>query len=156
MIILPGSQSPFTENELKVLKNYLHDGGGKILILLFETNKGDISNTNILLEEFGIIPEISIMSLNFWKYKLLFSFTDSLIRTHYCKYFHPKECYINDCTVNSSLNKEKANMNLVYPFGCTITVMKPSVVAFTSGSTTFPVDRPLGAIYSNGNTGKWR
>lgn len=59
LIILPGSQSPFTENELKVLKNYLQNEGGRILILLFEASKDDISNTNILLEEFGIIPEIS-------------------------------------------------------------------------------------------------
>lgn len=33
-------------------------------------------------------------------------------------------------------------------------VMKPSVVALTSGSTCFPVDRPLGALYYNKNTGK--
>lgn len=52
-----------------------------------------------------------------------------------------------------SLNRDKINVNLIYSFGCTLNVIKPSVVAFTSGSTTFPVDRPLGAMYVNENSG---
>lgn len=49
----------------------------------------------------------------------------------------------------------KGDMVLIYPFGCTMTVVKPSAVAFTSGTTTFPVDRPLSALYYNQNTGKY-
>lgn len=41
----------------------------------------------------------------------------------------------------------------MYAFGCTLNVIKPSFVAFTSGCTTFPVDRPLGALYYNENSG---
>lgn len=81
------------------------------------------------------------------------SFADSLIRTHYYKYFHPKECYIPDSTISIALSKEKLNINLIYAFGCTLNVIKPSFVAFTSGCTTFPVDRPLGALYFNENSG---
>lgn len=33
-------------------------------------------------------------------------------------------------------------------------MLKPSVVAFSSGTTTFPVDRPLGALYCNENSGR--
>lgn len=80
-------------------------------------------------------------------------FLDSLIRTHYYKYFHPKECYISDSKINANLNKDNTNINLIYPFGCTLNVLKPGVVAFTSGTTTFPVDRPLGALYYNENSG---
>lgn len=81
--------------------------------------------------------------------------SDCLIRTHYYKYFHPKECYIGDSNINASLNKDKTHLNLVYPFGCTLNVSKPSVVAFTSGSASFPVDRPLAALYFNENTGSY-
>ncbi|XP_018561453.1 intraflagellar transport protein 52 homolog [Anoplophora glabripennis] len=129
LIVLPGSQMPFEENEINTLKNFINSGG-RILIFLTEGNPSDTCNINILLEIFGIIPNI-----------------DSLIRTHYYKYFHPKECFIADSQINSSLNKEKINIQLVYPFGCTMSVNKPSVVAFTSGSASFPVDRPLGALY---------
>ncbi|GJQ81075.1 hypothetical protein Trydic_g21881, partial [Trypoxylus dichotomus] len=135
VVILPGSQNPFDEDELNALKSFINEGG-RVLVLLTESNQDDTSNINILLEEYGIIPNM-----------------DCLIRTHYYKYFHPKECYISDVVINSSLNKEKTSINIVYPFGCTMSVNKPAVVAFTSGSTTFPVDRPLGALYYNENTG---
>lgn len=81
-------------------------------------------------------------------------FADSLIRTHYYKYFHPKECFIGDSSINTSLNRDKVGINLVYPFGCTMNVSKPSVVAFTSGSASFPVDRPLGALHYDPASGE--
>lgn len=129
LIVFPGSQAPFEENEINCLKNFINNGG-RVLIFLTEGNPSDTCNINILLEIFGITPNI-----------------DSLIRTHYYKYFHPKECFIGDSQINSSLNKEKIDIQLIYPFGCTMSVNKPSVVAFTSGSASFPVDRPLGALY---------
>ncbi|XP_022900592.2 intraflagellar transport protein 52 homolog [Onthophagus taurus] len=135
LIILPGPQNPFDESELNSLKTFINEGG-RVLVLLSESNQNDISNINILLEEYGIIPNL-----------------DTVIRTHYYKYFHPKECYIGEVSINNSLNRNKSKLNVIYPFGCTLTVTKPAVVAFTSGATTFPVDRPLGALYYNHSTG---
>ncbi|KAK5647266.1 hypothetical protein RI129_002158 [Pyrocoelia pectoralis] len=135
ILILPGCRNPFTEPEIEAMKKFL-EIGGKILVLLYESNQDDVSNVNILLEHYGIIPNM-----------------DSLIRTHYYKYFHPKECYIEDSNILEALTKEKVQLNLIIPFGCTLNVNKPSIVAFTSGTTTFPADRPLGAVYYNGNTG---
>lgn len=84
---------------------------------------------------------------------------DYLIKTHYYKYFHPKECLISDSSINQNLRRgdrvSKEDMVFIYPFGCTMSVVKPSVVGFTSGTTTFPVDRPLSALYYNQNTGKY-
>jgi hypothetical protein len=39
------------------LKAFVKDGG-RILVLLSESNHNDTSNTNILLEEFGIVPNM--------------------------------------------------------------------------------------------------
>lgn len=81
---------------------------------------------------------------------------DCLVRTHYYKYFHPKECYINDSDINKILLKDNNNskeINLVYPNGSTLNVSRPAVVAFTSGITTFPLDRPLGALYYHQKSG---
>lgn len=135
LLILPASQDVFLEKELESLKSFIQDGG-KVLVLLNEGNPDDKCNINILLETFGIIPNM-----------------DCLVRTHYYKYFHPKECYIADSDINPALNKEKSEIKLVYPFGCTMSVSKPSVVAFTSGIATFPVDRSLGALYYNEKSG---
>ncbi|XP_018321925.2 intraflagellar transport protein 52 homolog [Agrilus planipennis] len=135
LLILPAPQAAFNENEIESMKKYLNNGGN-ILVLLSETNDNDKSNINILLEEYGIVPNM-----------------DYVIRTHYYKYFHPKECYISDSSINSALNKDKLEISLVYPYGCTLDVSKPSVVAFTSGVVSFPVDRPLGALYYGQSTG---
>lgn len=131
IFILPGAQLPFEENEINALKNFIMTGG-RILVLLTEGSINDKCNVNILLEQFGIIPNL-----------------DCLIRAHYYKYFHPKECYIGDPKITPSLINDKHDLTFVYPFGCTFNVNKPSIVGLTSGSTTFPVNRTLGAIFYN-------
>lgn len=108
-------------------------------------------NSTIVTYIIGYVITISMF--------VLLVFTDALIRTHYYKYFHPKECHICDSNINPVLVKDmkesdNTNFDLLYPFGCTLIVNKPSVTAFTSGTTTFPVDRPLGALYYNQNTGE--
>ncbi|ERL92527.1 intraflagellar transport protein 52 homolog [Dendroctonus ponderosae] len=135
LLILPCPQMVFEENELKVMENYVQDGG-RMLVLLTEGSPTDPTNINILLENFGIYPNI-----------------DCLIRTHYYKYFHPKECFIADSQINSTINKTKSDLKLIYPFGCTMNVMKPSVICLKSGFATFPVDCPLGALYYNAKSG---
>lgn len=44
--------------------------------------------------------------------------------------------------------KEKEDaFPFVFPYGCTLSVNRPSVVGITSGIATFPVDRPIAALY---------
>ncbi|CAG9760778.1 unnamed protein product [Ceutorhynchus assimilis] len=135
LLILPASQASFEGTELKVMENYVQEGG-KMMVLLTEGSQNDQCNIHILLENFGIVPNI-----------------DCLIRTHYYKYFHPKECYIVDGQINTTINKNKFDIKLIYPFGCTMNVMKPCVVCFKSGFSSFPVDCPLGALYYNEKSG---
>ncbi|XP_066247787.1 intraflagellar transport protein 52 homolog [Euwallacea similis] len=135
LFIVPAPQMFFEESELKVMENYVQEGG-KLLILLTEGSPNDPCNINILLENFGITPNV-----------------DCLIRTHYYKYFHPKECYIGDSQINSTLYKNKEGMKMIYPYGCTMKVMRPSVICFKSGFSTFPIDCPLGAVFYNEKTG---
>lgn len=88
---------------------------------------------------------------------ILIATLDCVVRTHYYKYVHPKECCITDSEIHKILlkdnNKEK-EIDFVYPYGSTLNVSRPSVVAFTSGITTFPLDRPLGALYYHQKSGK--
>lgn len=71
IVILPGSQQPFEENEINSLKMYLNEGG-KILVLLVESNQDDLSNVNILLEEYGIYPEMGKNAFSIKKKSRLF------------------------------------------------------------------------------------
>lgn len=43
----------------------------------------------------------------------------------------------------------RRNISFVYPFGATINVQKPAIPILSSGSTSYPFNRPIGACYVN-------
>lgn len=43
-------------------------------------------------------------------------------------------------------------MKFLYPYGATLNVVKPSIVALSSGSITIPTNRPICAYYSSKST----
>mmetsp|Transcript_933 Transcript_933/g.2083 ORF Transcript_933/g.2083 Transcript_933/m.2083 type:complete len:451 (-) Transcript_933:68-1420(-) len=79
LAIFAGPREQFTEDEFTALKEYMRSGNS-VLIMLGEGGEGKHNtNVNYLLEEFGI-------SFN----------NDSVVRTVYHKYHHPKECLITN------------------------------------------------------------
>uniref|UniRef100_A0A3Q3NFV1 Intraflagellar transport 52 homolog (Chlamydomonas) n=1 Tax=Mastacembelus armatus TaxID=205130 RepID=A0A3Q3NFV1_9TELE len=128
--ITAGAREKFTASELEVLKHYL-DGGGNILVMLGEG--GEIkydTNINFLLEEFGIMVN-----------------NDAVVRNVYYKYFHPKEALVSNGVLNRALT-------FVYPYGATLSVMKPAVAVLSTGSVCFPLNRPVMAFYQGKEAGK--
>lgn len=95
---------------------------------------------------------------------------DSVVRTHYYKFFHPKECMVGGgivCTTmcKSLLQKpittvpfdftdEKLKIQFVYPYGATLNVRNPSKVIMTTGSVIYPFNRPIAGYYCNDKNGK--
>eukprot|EP00201_Polytomella_parva_P014854 CAMPEP_0175057452 /NCGR_PEP_ID=MMETSP0052_2-20121109/11272_1 /TAXON_ID=51329 ORGANISM="Polytomella parva, Strain SAG 63-3" /NCGR_SAMPLE_ID=MMETSP0052_2 /ASSEMBLY_ACC=CAM_ASM_000194 /LENGTH=329 /DNA_ID=CAMNT_0016322667 /DNA_START=395 /DNA_END=1385 /DNA_ORIENTATION=- len=93
---------------------------------------------------------------------------DSVIRTTHYKYFHPKEVYISDGILNRAIvtgagkslpNLEddidyRANraafdntgLDFVYPYGATVSALKPAVPILSSGKIAYPMNRPLAAV----------
>lgn len=133
-----------------MLKAFL-DRGGSILYLAGEG--GDIqfqTNFNYLLEDFG-------MSVN----------SDSVTRTIYYKYFHPKEVLVENGILNRELNRfagknvnrvenrsfvdsgkfSASSLTIVYPFGATLTIQKPAIPIISSGTASYPLNRPVGGVY---------
>ena len=110
--------------------------GGNLLVL--GTEGKQTSNINYLLEEYGI------------------SFVeDCVCRSTFHKYHHPKQALINDgCHVKPSdkLKQLDANSSLinitpfVYPYGSSLLVQKPASILFSTGSTSIPLQRPVGAV----------
>lgn len=88
LVVFAGPKDKFSEQELAAIKEYLA-GGGSVLIML--ASGGDSrfgTNLNSLLEDWG-------MTFN----------SDSVVRTVYYKYFHPKEVCITNGIVNRELNR---------------------------------------------------
>ncbi|XP_067009694.1 intraflagellar transport protein 52 homolog [Anabrus simplex] len=148
LFVLPGPREKFTENEFNCLKKYL-DSGGSILVMLGEGGeKSYQTNINFLLEEYGIMVN-----------------SDAVVRTHYYKYFHPKECLVSNGILNrgiieasGKLSKKSTyeddnyqGLNFVYPYGATLNVAKPAVAILSTGSIAFPLNRPVCAFYIQGS-----
>uniref|UniRef100_A0A8C0DUC0 Intraflagellar transport 52 n=1 Tax=Balaenoptera musculus TaxID=9771 RepID=A0A8C0DUC0_BALMU len=136
----------------EVLKKYL-DGGGDILVMLGEGGESRFdTNINFLLEEYGIMV-IMVIILNV-----------------YYKYFHPKEALVSNGVLNREISRaagkavpgiieEESSGNnaqaltFVYPFGATLSVMKPAVAVLSTGSVCFPLNRPILAFYHSKSQG---
>ncbi|XP_017397711.2 intraflagellar transport protein 52 homolog isoform X1 [Cebus imitator] len=137
----------------EILKKYL-DSGGDILVMLGEGGESRFdTNINFLLEEYGIMVN-----------------NDAVVRTVYHKYFHPKEALVSSGVLNREISRaagkavpgiidEESSGNnaqaltFVYPFGATLSVMKPAVAVLSTGSVCFPLNRPILAFYHSKNQG---
>ncbi|GAB6023615.1 Intraflagellar transport protein 52 [Chamberlinius hualienensis] len=150
VLILAGPREPFNEAEFEILRQYLNDGGNILLLLGEGGEKRFKTNINLFLAEIGI-------GIN----------NDSVVRTLYYKYFHPKECLISNGVLNRAIAKASGKttsitsddghiahgLTFLYPFGATLNVRKPAVPVLSTGSVSFPLNRPVCAFYHNVKNG---
>ncbi|KAG8249089.1 Intraflagellar transport protein 52 [Homalodisca vitripennis] len=137
VFVIAAPRERFTESEFNVMKKYL-DSGGSLLVLVTEGGEKTLqTNINFLLEEYGIMVN-----------------NDCVVRTHYFKYFHPKECLVANGVLNRGIaqhaGKKLENfsqaLSFVYPFGATLNIARPAVAVLSSGTVAFPLNRPVMAF----------
>ena len=133
---------------MNILKQYLEEGGNLLIIQGEQGDTKNNTNLNNFLKDYGI------------------SFHgDSVVRTAFYKYFHPKQCLIDTLTVHPGFLKtiknvkkkkkidlmqdddigqddddEDCPLKIVYPFGQSIDIDPKKTnlsVLFTSGKITF-------------------
>ena len=93
LIVIGEPKTLFTPDEINILKQYLEEGGN---LLIMEGEQGDTkNNTNLndFLKDYGITFH-----------------GDSVVRTAYFKYFHPKQCFIDTLTVHPGFLRTIKNM----------------------------------------------
>ncbi|OAF69879.1 Intraflagellar transport protein 52 [Intoshia linei] len=133
------------------LQKYLSNGGN--LLILAEAGKDNSkTNINFLIEQYGT-------SIN----------SDCVVRSHYYKYFHPKEAYIGNGVVNRALNvaaekggydsltddSKMESLEFLYPYGATLNTQNPAIPVLSTGQVCFPVNRPITSFYhSKSNNSK--
>ncbi|KAF3855751.1 hypothetical protein F7725_016474 [Dissostichus mawsoni] len=100
------------------------DAGGNVLVMLGEGGEMKY-DTNINF----LLEEFGIMVNN-----------DAVVRNVYYKYFHPKEALVA--------------LTFVYPYGATLSVIKPAVALLSTGSVCFPLNRPVLAFHQGKEAGK--
>ena len=147
MFVLSGPREKFSETEINCMKKYL-EGGGSIFVMLGEGGEKRFgTNINFLLEEYGIMVN-----------------NDAVVRTNYYKYFHPKECLIQNGVLNRAVSEaagktvpglaldegcDPQSLSYLYPYGATLNVARPAIPVLSTGSVSFPQDRPILALYQH-------
>jgi intraflagellar transport protein 52 len=133
LIIISNPCRKLTVNQYEELKCLMENGVSILILLNEEGEKGSKSNINYFLEEFGI-------SVN----------SDNVIRTSFVhRYYHPKEALIHPAGVTSA--EFCPPCSFVYPFGASLNVQSPALPLLISSNVSFPVNRPLAALYSPEN-----
>ena len=163
MFVIGQPKALFTPEEINILKQYLEEGGN---LLIIEGEQGDTKNStnlNDLIKDYGITFR-----------------GDSVVRTAFYKYFHPKQCFIDTLTVHPGFLRTIKNikktkkidlmgddelgqndddddcpLKIVYPFGQSIDIdqKKSNISAlFTSGKIAFPMNRPLCVVTTSKST----
>lgn len=149
ILILPAPREKFKGTEFEAMKAFLAKGGS---ILAFSGEGGETNmktNLNFLLEDYGIMVN-----------------SDSVVRTSYYKYFHPKEAVVPNGVLNREINKaagkkvandssltdmdvthSQSCLCFLYPYGATLAVDKRSSPILSTGSVCFPLFRPIGAFH---------
>ncbi|CEG43533.1 intraflagellar transport protein 52 homolog [Plasmopara halstedii] len=159
VLVFAGVRERFSSTEFATLKDFL-SSGGSILLMLGEGGEQQFdTNLNGWLKDFGIFVN-----------------PDAVIRTVYHKYHHPKEVLVSRGVVNRELTrmanelfsrkdvlmsgrdlkvtgsdgapeKDQKGLSFVYPYGATLNVKKPAATLLSSGSVSYPVNRPVAAAW---------
>eukprot|EP00927_Polykrikos_kofoidii_P027243 TRINITY_DN24043_c0_g1_i1.p1 TRINITY_DN24043_c0_g1~~TRINITY_DN24043_c0_g1_i1.p1 ORF type:complete len:450 (-),score=108.27 TRINITY_DN24043_c0_g1_i1:43-1392(-) len=167
LVIFAGPREMFTGEEFGAIKEFLSNGGS-VLIILGEGGEARYNtNVNYLLEEFGIVfnPDAVVRTV----YHKYHHPKEALI-THgiLCKdmpRFAKGEKKEDNQTVEKlqlqitkdecdmgSINKDTSGLEFVFPYGATLSVQKPALPVLSSGPISYPLNRPVAAVYNNKST----
>ena len=93
LVIFGAPREKFSAAEFDAIKTYVNEGGSA-LFFLGEGGEGRYgTNINYLLEQFGIAVN-----------------SDSVVRTVYYKYLHPKEVFISNGILNKEIGAASAKL----------------------------------------------
>ena len=163
LLVIGEPKALFTPDEVNILKQYLEQGGNLLIIQGEQGDSKNSTNLNDFLKEYGIQFH-----------------GDSVVRTSYYKYLHPKQCFIDTLTVHPGFLRTIKNikkmkkidlmdeetgqddddddcpLKIIYPFGQSIDISpnKPNIsTLFTSGKIAYPMNRPL-CVVTTSKSGK--
>lgn len=159
----------FKGSEFDALKRYLEEGKN----ILFMTGSGGElklgTNINYLLETHGIfVNDDTVIRTSYFKYfnpKEVF-IQNGVVDEEFIRVANEKDkkkVGRQNKRLAFALDNENDEDNpdsglggyhYVYPFGCTLMVNSPAFPVLTSGPISYPVNKPLCAMYKNKNGGK--
>ena len=83
LLVIGEPKALFTPDEINILKQYFEQGGNLLIIQGEQGDSKNSTNLNDFVKDYGIQFH-----------------GDSVVRTAFYKYFHPKQCFIDTLTVH--------------------------------------------------------
>jgi len=169
VVIFAGPREMFSSDEFTAIKDYLN-GGGSIFIMLGEGGEGKHNtNVNYLLEEFGIsVNNDAVVRTVYHKYhhpkEALIThgiLCRDLVRAAKGEKKKDKDSkdqlslnITKDDSDIASLSKDNGGLEFVFPYGATLNVQKPALPILSSGPISYPLNRPIAAVFSKAGMGR--
>jgi intraflagellar transport protein 52 len=170
LVVFAGPREMFSSDEFTAIKEYL-GGGGSLLILLGEGGEGKHNtNVNYLLEEYGISfnPDAVVRTV-YHKYHhpkealithgvlcadLVRAATGQVKKANKENSDHLKLNITKEDASADNLEKDNGGLEFVFPYGATLSVQKPALPILSSGPISYPLNRPVGAVYDRKGAGR--
>lgn len=168
MVIFAGPREMFSSDEFTAIKDFLA-AGGNVFFMLGEGGEGKHNtNVNYLLEEFGIsINNDAVVRTVYHKYhhpkEALIThgvLCKDLVRAAKGEKKQDKEnketlqINITQDDNDHAKDKDQGGLEFVFPYGATLNVQKPALPILSSGPISYPVNRPVGAVYNKVGAGR--
>jgi len=159
LMVFGDPKESLTVQESDDLREWLN-GGGRAIFLTGDAGdkQSAASNLNYFLEHYGICAN-----------------ADSVLRSVFYKYMHPKEVFVAEGVLVPDLTKKKNTISLsgmrksqakpgqdgrktesasdklqfVLPYGTTLNVQKPARPLLSSGPISYPMNRPIAAVWES-------
>jgi len=162
LVVFAGPREMFSSDEFSAIKEYLQEGGN-VLMLLGEGGEGKHNtNVNYFLEEFGIsYNSDAVVRTVYHKYH----------HPKECLVTHGILCEdlaraatgekkkvkgeTNEFELNitkedgniANIDKDNGGLEFVFPYGATLNAQKPALPVLSSGPISYPLNRPVAAVY---------
>lgn len=164
----------FGRNEKASLNRFLSEGGslcflGTSYCVTGAEKKPDNTHSNEFLKDYGIQMENECVIRTAYHHKFL-NPKHVLIQNGFVHPALDQERRINnkdlpfprpmsgnsqiDSRSNEPISYPQDRLQFVYPFGTTLSVQYPAITALSSGPITFPINRPIAAVWEDDSTGK--
>lgn len=168
LAVFAGPREMFAADEFQAMRDFLGEGGS-LLFALGEGGEGrHNTNVNFLLEDYGIsINNDAVVRSVYHKYH----HPKEALITHgvLCPDFaraargekkkeEKQENKLNlqitkDEGEVASLERDNGGLEFVFPYGATLNVQKPSIPILASGPISYPLNRPVAAVYCKDPSG---
>eukprot|EP01006_Ploeotia_vitrea_P007846 TRINITY_DN18323_c0_g1_i1.p1 TRINITY_DN18323_c0_g1~~TRINITY_DN18323_c0_g1_i1.p1 ORF type:complete len:473 (+),score=50.19 TRINITY_DN18323_c0_g1_i1:69-1487(+) len=162
--IFAGPRQMFNALEFDALKEYV-GSGGNLLFMLGEGGEARFqTNLNQLFEEWGItVKNDAVVRAVYYKYfhpKEVCIYNGIVNRelnraagkTMPGQYNLTATQSLSASQQQNLIAQQNSSSNcltFVYPFGCSLSVNKPSIPVLSSGYLAYPLNRPVGAVYED-------